>query len=401
MLRVLAPGLMTSVQDLGRPGWRRLGVSAGGALDAMSLRAANLLAGNPPDEGALEIVGAGPTLAVEAESVRIACVGAIAAISVTRGGSTAQVALGRSATLRRGDVLRIGRLAAGASLMLAVEGGLAIEPVMGSRSTDLRAGFGGLQGRAFQAGDLLPLRREGASERQELCLRDLEPFAPKPVLRVLEGPQSDHFSAAERAAFFGRPYRVGPAWSRMGMRLEGAPVGAARGHDIASDGIVRGSIQIPGDGQPIVLLAECQTTGGYPKIGAVISADLPALGRLAPGATIVFERVTLEEAEAAGRAHAAFVERLPLLLSPVSDLPPSDLLARLMAANLVSGVSAMPAPGEENIPLGIACMTGASLMFASLRGDHEDRGRALSDRRGDGGAVAELARGRRRSPSCR
>ena len=275
---------------------------------------------------------------MEAKSVRVALVGARAPLSVIRaaGERLLDLAVGMSATLKRGDVLRIGRLAGGATLYLAIEGGFAIEPVMGSQSTYLRGGFGGFLGRALLPGDIVALTQDAASPRGELCI-DLTPFAAPKTLRALEGPQSDFFSEAERAAFFARAYRVSSQWSRMGLRLEGEPVRHARGADIASDGIVQGSIQIPGDGLPIVLSAERQTTGGYPKIGAVISSDLPALGRLGPGASLRFERVTLDDADAAAKAHASFIERMPSLLALLPEAD-ADLPARLAAANLVSGV---------------------------------------------------------------
>jgi len=338
-LRAAAPGILTTLQDFGRHGRQRLGIPAGGALDPLSLRAANLLAGNPPDAGALEIVAQGPTLVVQASSVRIGLAGARAPIAIIRAAHERRIeaAVGMSVTLKRGDVIRIGRVVGASVLYLAVEGGFAVEPTMDSQSTYLRGGFGGFAGRALQAGDLLPLARNEASPRAELCL-DLAPFALRTSLRAIEGPQSDFFADEERAAFFGRTYRISPQWSRMGLRLDGEPVRHARGADIASDGVVQGSIQVPGDGQPIVLSAERQTTGGYPKIAAVISADLPALGRLGPGASVRFERVTLDEAEAAARIHAAFVERLPTLLAPLPPADVGDLPARLAAANLVSGV---------------------------------------------------------------
>ncbi len=337
LLRVLSPGLLTTIQDLGRVGYQRLGIPVGGALDVLSLRAANALVGNPPDAGALEMAAIGPTFAVEADSVRVAFVGARATLSHSRPSSPrpTDLAAGRSAVLRRGDVLRVGRLLGSATLYMAVEGGFAVEPVLGSVSTYLRGGLGGLDGRALQGGDAIPLAKGEAPERDERVL-DSSDLAPPRRLRVLEGPQDDYFSDSERSVFFGRDYVVGPGWSRMGMRLEGTPVRHSRGYDVASDGVVRGSIQIPGDGLPVVLLAEHQTTGGYPKIGAVISADLPALGRLACGAPIAFERVTLEEAEEAARAMAAFVERLPARCRPVAAA--LDLPARLGELNLVSGV---------------------------------------------------------------
>ncbi|MBV8443766.1 MAG: hypothetical protein JO312_24960 [Hyphomicrobiales bacterium] len=233
--------------------------------------------------------------------------------------------------------MRVGSLKGSSTLYMAVEGGFDIAPVMGSLSTYLRGELGGFRGRSLAAGDALPLKRSWAPERAELAL-DTADFAPRRRLRALEGPQSDHFSEEERATFFGRDYVVGPGWNRMGMRLVGETVRHSRGYNVTSDGIVRGSIQIPGDGLPIVLLAEHQTTGGYPKIGAVISADLPALGRLGAGSRVAFERVSLEEAEAAGRAHMAFVERLPSRVSPVTAAWSHDLPARLSETNLVSGV---------------------------------------------------------------
>ena len=338
-LRILAAGLMTTVQDLGRVGYQRLGIPVGGALDALSLRAANLLVGNPPDAGGLEIIASGPAFAVEAESARVAFVGAAVDLVLTREASPSRSAIrvGQSALLRRGECLRAGSLKGSSTLYMAVEGGFDIAPVMGSVSTYLRGGLGGWRGRALKPGDCLPLKTPHPPERAELCV-DPALFAPPRRFRVLEGPQSDHFSEDERAAFFRRDYVVGPGWNRMGMPLAGEALKPSRGYNVTSDGVVRGSIQIPGDGLPIVLLAEHQTTGGYPKIAAVISADLPALGRLGAGSKLAFERVSREEAEAARRAHATLIERLPSRLSPIDPTGSLDLPARLGEANLVSGV---------------------------------------------------------------
>ncbi len=338
-LRVLSAGLLTSVQDLGRTGYQRLGIPVGGALDALSLRAANLLVGNPPDMAGLEMAGLGPTVTIEADSARVAFVGARAELGVTRESAAHarfELRLGQSAALQRGDTLRVGPLKGSATLYMAIEGGFDIPPVMGSLSTYLRGGLGGWQGRALRAGDLVPLVRSSIVERGELRMETADLAQPR-RLRVIEGPQSDYFGEDERAGFYRREYVVGPGWDRMGMRLEGAPLKHSRGYNVTSDGVVRGSIQIPGDGRPIVLLAEHQTTGGYPKIGAVISADLPALGRLGSGSRIAFERVTLDEAEAAARRMAMAIDQLPSRLSTAAA-PLLDLPARLREANLVSGV---------------------------------------------------------------
>ena len=337
-LRVAAPGLMTTVQDLGRTGYQHLGIAVSGALDPVSLQAANALAGNAPGTGALEVTYVGPTLVAEAD-VRLAFAGADAAIDVLRDEHDQEgvrVDAMRSVRLARGEAVRIGSLTGSKVLYVAVEGGFAIAPVLGSVSTYIRGGFGGWQGRALIAGDRLPLVRETASEREEQRLESLD-LAPPARLRVIAGPQNDYFSARGIAAFFAGDYAVGPGSDRMGMRLAGAPIDHVRGFNITSDGIAPGSIQIPGDGQPIVLLADRQTTGGYPKIATVISADLPALGRLPIGARIGFEPVSLEVAAAARRALAAEIGALSERLVPLR-IAPAAVAPRLMAQNLISGV---------------------------------------------------------------
>lgn len=338
-LRVRAPGLLTTLQDLGRPGHQRLGIPVGGALDPVSLRAANVLAGNPADTGALEVAYAGPTLAVEAGDVRLAFAGADAAIEIF---SDAEAARGtridgmRSVRLRRGEVVRIGSLGGAAVLYVAVEGGFDVAPVLGSVSTYIRGGIGGFHGRALAAGDLLPLARPKATERGDCRLEGLD-LAPPPRFRAIAGPQSDHFSEREIAAFFASEYTVGAGSDRMGMRLEGRPLAHAKGFDIASDAIAAGSIQVAGTGQPIVLLADRQTTGGYPKIATVISADIPALGRMPIGAKIAFERVSLEAAQALRAKFIAEVESIAKRLVPLRPSA-TEVAPRLMHDNLISGV---------------------------------------------------------------
>jgi biotin-dependent carboxylase-like uncharacterized protein len=337
-LRVLSPGLMTTVQDLGRPGYQRLGVPVSGALDPVSLRAANLLAGNSPSVGALEIAYAGPTLAIEADDVRLAFVGAFAAIDVfadetMRNGT--RIAPMRSIRLRRGQVVRIGSLSGGALIYLAVEGGFALTPVLDSVSTYLRGGFGGLDGRALGIGDRLPLVRERASETEEHGLDGLDLAAP-PRVRIMAGPQHDHFAASAVARLCAGEYTVGIESDRMGMRLAGPSLAHTKGFNITSDAIAPGSVQVPGNGQPIVLLADRQTTGGYPKIATVISADLPALGRLPIGAKIAFELVTQEAAAAARRSLLAEIEALPGRIRPLAR-GGQDIAARLSDCNLISG----------------------------------------------------------------
>lgn len=338
-LRVLAPGLLTTIQDLGRTGYQHLGIAVSGALDPVSLQAANALAGNPPGTGALEVAYVGPTLAVEADDVRLSFAGARAAIELL---PDADAAMGtriegmRSVRLRRGEVVRIGSLSGANVLYVAVEGGLDIAPVLGSVSTYIRGGFGGWQGRAIMADDRLPLLRAAATEREEWCLDGLDLAAPA-RFRVIAGPQSDYFSQRGVETFFAGQYVVCAGSDRMGMRLGGPAIAHARGFNITSDGIAPGSIQVPGNGQPIVLLADRQTTGGYPKIATVISADLPALGRLPIGAKIAFEAVTLEAAQTARRALLAEIAGLPGRIVPLGQTRAS-VEPRLMDRNLISGV---------------------------------------------------------------
>jgi biotin-dependent carboxylase-like uncharacterized protein len=337
-LRILSPGLLTTLQDLGRAGYQQLGIPVGGALDPVSLRAANALAGNPPDAGALEVAYVGPTFAIDAQSVRMSFVGAAAMIEVFSGMNATcgwPVETMRSIRLQRGEVVRIGALSRGAVLYVAVEGGFEVEPVLGSVSTYIRGGFGGWHGRALVEGDRLPLCRECASERNDCRLDGIDLSVPT-RLRAIDGPQIDHFSNEDIASFFDSEYIV-CAGDRMGMRLHGRKLDHSRGFDITSDGIAPGSIQISGSGQPIVLLADRQTTGGYPKIATVISADLPALGRLPIGAKIGFERTTIDAAQALRRKlfveiDGIYARIVPLGCGIVERAP------NLLQLNLISGV---------------------------------------------------------------
>jgi biotin-dependent carboxylase-like uncharacterized protein len=338
-LHILAPGLLTTVQDLGRVGHRHLGVPVSGALDPVSLRAANALVGNPSGVGALEVAYLGPTFAVDAEDVRISFVGARTAIEIlphARAKSGRRIGTMRSICLRRGEAVRIGSLSGGAVLYVAVEGGFDIDPVLGSVSTYIRGGFGGWQGRALVAGDRLPLRQMRATERDECELHGLDLDLPARV-RVILGPQDDYFSPREISAFFANQYTICAGSDRMGMRLDGPPIEHARGYNITSDGIAVGSIQVPGNGQPIVLLADSQTIGGYTKIATVISADLPALGRLPIGSKIAFEQVSIETAQALRRKLLAEIESIHHRIAPITA-PGADVAPLLLRNNLISGV---------------------------------------------------------------
>ncbi|MFD2183015.1 biotin-dependent carboxyltransferase family protein [Rhodoplanes azumiensis] len=336
-LRVVATGPAVTLQDAGRVGHQRFGIPVSGAMDRVALAAANVLVGNPPGTAALEIAYLGPTLAVEAESVRIAFAGGHASVDVLdeTGMSVRTVPPLTSARLVRGERLRIGGLSGSVVGYLAVAGGFDAPVFLGSRATLLRAALGGFAGRALAVGDRLPLVADAAPTRDEMHLSDTTFPLPDRV-RVVLGPQDDHFTEEGIATFLTRTYKVTAATDRMGMRLDGPTIAHRDGFNIVSDGIAPGAIQVPGNGQPIVLLADRQTTGGYPKIATAISADLPGLGRLTPGATIRFERVDLDAAVAARRALVAEIAAMRGRLVPAGG--EVDVEARLLAENLVGGM---------------------------------------------------------------
>lgn len=310
---VISPGIHTTVQDAGRIGFQDIGVPASGPLDRISLRLANALVGNPPGTPALELLLAGPTLRVLAESARIALVGSSATIEI-RTGDTPNfsgakiVPAGRSVRVVRGEVFRIASLGEWRCACLAIEGGPAIAPVLGSASTYVRGALGGLHGRALRARDSLSLKLDAVAERDEAALA--QPLLPdfEQFIRVVLGPQADDFTHAAMQTLLSAEYSLSAQSDRMGYRLDGPALAHAGGYNIVSDGIVTGSIQVPGSGQPIILMVDNQTTGGYPKIATVISADIPLLGRRKPGRRIRFAAVDVNAAEALRRQQEADIE---------------------------------------------------------------------------------------------
>ncbi|MEC9369321.1 MAG: biotin-dependent carboxyltransferase family protein [Pseudomonadota bacterium] len=338
-LAIDAPGLMTTVQDAGRPGYQYAGVPVSGALDTTSFRLTNIVVGNDANEACLEFLFQGPAATVEADSVRLAAGGSGACVELL-GGQTVVIGSFQSVRLERGSRFRISPLTEGGVGYLAVQGGLEIGAVLGSRSTYMRGGFGGLEGRALRAGDRVFLAQASAAPGTERYL----PIRSLPVpdkFRLVMGPQDDRFTAEGIATLLSGRYKVTTSSDRMGFRLEGPTIEQTAGFDIVSDGIAPGAIQVPGSGQPIVLLADRGTTGGYTKIANVISADLPAFGRLRPGDSVMFEKISREGAEKAAHAHGKNIEELAGL---ITDVPEGGLSAggnldeNLLNQNLVSGV---------------------------------------------------------------
>ncbi|HEY3909677.1 MAG TPA: biotin-dependent carboxyltransferase family protein [Stellaceae bacterium] len=335
-LKVLAPGLHTTVQDLGRIGWQMLGVPVSGALDALALGLGNALVGNPPELAALEILYSGPTLEVAADMARVAVAGIGAGLPI-EGQGRGTLPAWQSVTLPRGAVFRIVPGPQSVCAYLAVEGGIAVPSVLGSASTLARAGLGGFNGRALRQGDVLPLAIARAPPRTEQRLPRPPPATSGEPIRVVLGPQQEYFTDNAMAALLGAEFRVSAAADRMGMRLDGPRLRHRHGWDIVSDAIATGAIQVPGSGQPVLLLADHQTTGGYPKIATVISADLPLVGRRRPGDVLRFEAVTIEEAEHLARDAERRLAALIASLEPVSGGARIDL-ASLYTGNLISGI---------------------------------------------------------------
>lgn len=292
-VRVLAPGLLTTLQDGGRQGWRHLGVGGAGALDAYSHAVANLLVGNAEEAPVLEATLAGPRLAFE-HATRIALCGA----DIDASADGISVPGWRPVDLSAGTTLALGACRAGARAVLAVAGGFTVPAVLGSASTDLRGGFGGLGGRPLVAGDTLPMAAaNGTAAAFAVAPWWIDP-APdldfKAPVRVRVLPGRDALVPGD--ALFREAWRVAAASDRQGLRLEGAPLSPHARREAVSEPVAPGTIQLPPDGSPIVLLADAQTHGGYPRIGHAIRADRPRLAQLRPGDTLHFVPCTASEA---------------------------------------------------------------------------------------------------------
>lgn len=322
--RVVAPGLWTTVQDLGRPGCQRFGVPVGGALDTFALEAANRLAGNEPGAAALEITWLGPRLRVLADTLL-----AVAGADVPWEINGREAPLWQAVAVRKDDEIRFFPPRRGARAYVAVRGGVAVPAVMGSRSTFVRGGFGGLHGRPLRAGDVISSFRadgRGAGGAGEARARDglrlpeeLRRFGlPQPV-RVLAGPQDDLFAPLAMERLLGATFRVSSQADRMGCRLHGPRLPYRTDvTQFVTDGTAPGSIQVPGDGRPIVLLADRQTSGGYPKIATVISADLDFLAQAWAGDRVTFRSVSLEEAHRIRRRRRALLDAVARFTETVS-----------------------------------------------------------------------------------
>lgn len=293
-LQIVKPGLLTTVQDLGRFGHQASGVPVAGPMDAFSHRLANQLVGNDADAATLEITLIGPELIVEAETT-IAIAGAHFAVTC----DDRAVPIGASFSVRPGQRVKFGRIVQGARAYLAVAGGVQTQSVLGSRATHLVSRMGGFEGRALAAGDRVPVAAAPGPRPARKSAGLTLPANGRALLRVVPGPQDDWFQSEALKRMSGVSFRVSPRSNRMGYRLEGPPLPRVRDGELISEPVGLGAIQVPAAGEPILLMADRQTAGGYPKIGHVISADIPLAGQLAPGDFIEFILCSRREAVAA------------------------------------------------------------------------------------------------------
>lgn len=329
-LLVLKPGALTTVQDAGRTGFRHLGVGAGGALDAFSARVANLLVGNGDAQAVLEITLAGPRLRFE-RGARIALTGAT--IDAYLGPQRIALSAWRWAEVPAGMELHMGACRDGARAYLAIAGGFGTPPVMGSRATDVRGNFGGVEGRALRAGDRLAFDGEhwatgvppwSRTHGNDSCAAKMDDIGTVSIARCwidsrpdldLSQPARAHVMPGADAlqspdVLFAAAWRVAAASDRQGLRLDGPVLAVADTRERISAPVAPGAVQLPPDGRPIVLLGEAQTVGGYPVIGHVARADLPRLAQCRPGDTLRFAPIDREGALARSHAQMARIERM-------------------------------------------------------------------------------------------
>jgi antagonist of KipI len=298
-------GFLTSVQDLGRTGFRQFGVSAGGALDSFGLRVANLLVGNDEGAAGLEITLGGLQMRFEDERVVAWCGGEFD----VQIGST-RFPAGHAAHVQAGDRLKFGRPQIGCRAWLAISGGIDVSAVLGSRSTDLRACFGGFEGRAFRDSDVIPLGTRPGAASAATAISSwtaphdwVNPAKPEPILRFIRGVDWKRFNALSIQRLTTEAYKVSQDSDRMGVRLEGPELKRIDESDLISEAVAPGTIQVPPNGKPILLLGDCQTIGGYPKIAHVITVDLGVAAQLRAGDQVRFSEVALSD------AHRLLLER--------------------------------------------------------------------------------------------
>jgi len=333
-LAIASIGPASSVQDGGRPGSQRYGLTPSGAMDRLALAAANTLVGNGLFAAAVEIGPFGAAFTARGGAVRIALAGAPRSADIA--GRT--VAFETSATLADGDTLTLGIARGALFSYLAIEGGIEGEPIFGSLAVNARAGLGSPYPRPLQAGDELQTAAASGAAEQRIEL----PAAEQGPIRIVLGPQDDEFADAAKELFLESEWKISATSDRMGYRLEGPIIRHLHGHNIVSDGTVNGSIQVPGNGAPIVLMPDRPTTGGYPKIATVISADFGRFAQIPAGIGFRFKAVSMAEAQEAARKFAELLNTLPDRLRAIegADLNIEALQRANVAGHAVSAIDA-------------------------------------------------------------
>lgn len=307
-LSIIKAGMQTTVQDLGRTGYQQYGVVVSGVMDQIAARVGNMLVGNNQGEAVLELTSSGAELRVD-ERLLIAVCGAD--MAPTANGQ--ELPLWRPVFVERGSVIAFPTMLAGFRSYIAVAGGFDLPEIMGSRSTYLRGGFGGFEGRALKAGDRLPVKHIDPESLSARMMRSLREGSSSPhwhashfavadrdtaVIRVMAGAHFDRLTERSKGKLFSGPFRIHVNSDRMGYRLTGeAPLELEHHEELLSEAVVNGTVQLPADGNPIVLLADRQTTGGYPRIAQIATVDFPVFAQLKPGDTVRFVRISYEEAE--------------------------------------------------------------------------------------------------------
>lgn len=308
-IEVIKGGAFSTIQDLGRYGYQRYGVPVSGALDQFALRVGNLLVGNEESDAGLEATFLGPTLRFHFNATIAIAGGDLSPVLDGR-----PIPRWRSLSIPGGSTLSFTGPRDGIRSYVCVRGGIDVPIVMGSRSTFTRSQFGGFHGRALAAGNMLPVADRDSDVVQpvgrSLASHAVPRYGHHQTLRVTMGPQDDAFTTEGIGTFLTSTFTVTPTFDRMGYRLEGPVIQHRKSADIVSDGTSRGAVQVPGSGKPIVLLADCGTTGGYTKIATVISTDLPWIAQTQPGDTVEFRAVSLEEAHRALGKQEALIATL-------------------------------------------------------------------------------------------
>lgn len=295
-IRIIKPGLLTTLQDLGRYGYQKSGMAVSGAMDTLALKIGNLLLGNPVDEVGLECTLTGPVIVFEENQL----------IVITGGNLSPKidvdtVEMWKPLYVPKGSTLSFGKAVGGCRSYLCVYGGFDVPEVLSSRSTYLRAGIGGWEGRALKANDLLPFKKNYNGPFKKIgwsAGRNIYPDLSVRSIRVIKGPEFEQFTPESISSFFNEAFSISSEADRMGYRLSGPSLQRHIAKEMLSAAVTFGTVQVPGQGTPIVLMADHQTTGGYPRIAQVISVDLTLLAQMQPGQQITFELITLEEAQA-------------------------------------------------------------------------------------------------------